>query len=280
MHSATVAESVRIEGRGIFSGQPCAVELVPAPAGSGIRFIKQGERIPAHPASYIEGPETANTSGFTGGGQRVLMTEHLMAALWCAGIDTADVHCTGPELPNVDGSALLYYAALEGQARKIGSERPELTAAARIHVSLDKAASGSPYIDFDNLGEPGLSYEFDHPELGCQLLAGLFSREWVAQEILPARTFITINEAQELRARGILQHADDSIAVVLTDGVPNSPLRYPDELARHKLLDLLGDLYCLPFELHGRINAVRSGHRLNRELARKLLASFTGSSVA
>lgn len=270
---------MRIEGRGIFSGAPCAVELQPAPAGSGVTFIKNGVRIQAHPDSFVEGAETANTSGFQADGQRVLMTEHLMAALWCAGIDTVDVHCEGPELPNADGSALLYYEALADVERMSNGPRPTI----RLHeASLvqqmyknsqqHEVKSGmSASIAISPHAKLSISYLLSHPELGESLFDTELDRHVAAREILPARTFITQAEAEQLQAAGILRNTDESSALVIRNGVPNSPLRFENEYARHKVLDLLGDLACLPFDIVGRIKAMHSGHALNRALARKLM---------
>jgi UDP-3-O-acyl-N-acetylglucosamine deacetylase len=284
MHSATITRSVRIRGRGIFSGEPCAVTVHPAAAGSGLVFIKDGKLIPAHPDNFIEGPQTSNTTGFGAGSAQVLMTEHLLAALWCAGIDTAVLECDGPELPNQDGSALPYFEQLRDCELQQFAERPPLQVAAERLAPVEEYSaqdgdtergSRSPSASLAFLpGRPGsltINYTFAHPELGQQIYRGSLERRAVAREILPARTFITESEARHLQAAGILHHSDDRVALLLRGGLPNQRLHFLDEYARHKVLDLVGDLSILPYELHGQFTAFRSGHRLNRALARQLL---------
>ncbi|MDQ3024147.1 MAG: UDP-3-O-acyl-N-acetylglucosamine deacetylase, partial [bacterium] len=104
------------------------------------------------------------------------------------------------------------------------------------------------------------------------------SREMASTEILPARSFITDKEAAAATAAGILRNdnLDDALVLHVVDGEfqPASPLRFRDEFARHKVLDMLGDLYLAPFEWTGKITAYRSGHRLNRMMARELLELF------
>ena len=265
MQSATLARAVTISGNGLFTGAPCSAELRPAQPGAGLAFIKHGVRIPVHPDNYIESP---NCSILGADGEQVVQTEHLLCALWAAGIDTAEISAEGPELPSQDGSALpLYEALLDGGRVELGA-RPLLELAEPIVVRQEHEAS------IEISAAPGLciAYSFSHVELGRQDLVTVVTRLWAAEHLLPARTFITEQEAAALRGMRILTHEDDTAALLIRDGQPNAPLHFSDEYARHKMLDLLGDLYAVPAEIEGNIIAARSGHVLNRELARKLAA--------
>jgi UDP-3-O-[3-hydroxymyristoyl] N-acetylglucosamine deacetylase len=263
MYSATLMHPVALTGRGLISGEACHAELRPAPPGQGITFFCGTARIPAHPASYIEQP---NYSALGHDGAYARATEHLLAALWAAGIDTLHIVVDGPELPNMDGSALPQYEAILGGGRVEHGPRPRRTPDSPVQVE-----DGEASLRYEPWAELFIGYTFSHPELGEQRLRADLTRESAVREILPARSFITAREAQAALAAGVLHntHAEDALLIV--DGVPTQPLRFPDEYARHKVLDLLGDLYVLPFEWCGRIHAVRSGHRLNRELARRLV---------
>lgn len=264
MHSATLMQPVIIDGRGIFSGEACRAELRPAQPGQGIVIFSGGQRIPVHPASYVE---LANCTVLANDGARVAVTEHLLAALWAAGIDTLHIAIDGPEVPNLDGSALpLYQAVLEG-GRVEYALRPMRAPEQSVLV-----ADGIASILFEPWAESHIDYSFSHPELGEQRYSARLDRESAAAEILPARSFITELEAQQALAAGVLQNTHAKDALLIVSGVPAQPLRFADEYARHKVLDLIGDLYALPFEWCGRITAVRSGHKLNRALARKLLS--------
>ena len=263
MLSATLERPVTITGNGLFSGEPCRAEIRPAGPGGGIVFIRDGVRIPATAANYIEQP---NCSVLGVGEARVHVTEHLLAALWAAGIDCAEIEVSGPELPNRDGSARPQYEALLDGGRVAFGERPVLELGAGIKVSHGNKAS------LELLPGEGLcvAYGFVHRELGRQDFTAMIDRAWAAEQILPARTFITEHEALAAQGAGILRNTDETAALLVRDGVPVRPLRFADEYARHKVLDLLGDLYVVPGELQGNIVGALSGHALNRELARRL----------
>jgi UDP-3-O-acyl N-acetylglucosamine deacetylase len=256
-------QPVVLTGRGIISGIPCRAELRPAQPGQGIVFFRGATRIPAHPACYIELP---NCTMLGHNGAKIAVTEHLLAALWAAGLDTLHIVVEGPEVPNIDGSALPLYEALQSGGRVEYGLRPGRTPAGPIRVE-----EGGAYIEFEPWGELSIDYSFNHPELGEQRYVAQLTREGALREILPARSFITEREAQAAIAAGVLGNTHEEDALLIRDGVPAQPLRFADEYARHKVLDLLGDLYVLPYEWCGRITAYRSGHRLNRQLAREML---------
>lgn len=254
-----------ISGNGLFSGEPCRVEIGPAPAGSGLVFVRDGVRIPVHPGNYTESP---NCSILARDGIQVVQTEHLLAALWVAGIDTAAIEVYGPEIPNHDGSARALYDAIAAAGREILGERAVL----QLKEPLTVGSPPEPSITIEPAESLVVIYSFSHPELGDQQFSAEITREWAVDNLLPARTFITEREAEQALAAGVLRHRDEDAAVLIRDGQPNTPLRFDDEYARHKVLDLFGDLYTVPHRITGKIAADRSGHALNRELARRLAA--------
>lgn len=265
MRSATLQHAVEIEGRGLFSGQPCRIEVKPAAAGSGIVFIKNGIPVACHPTNFVENP---NCTMMESGDARIIQTEHILCALWAAGIDTVEVVLYGPEIPNSDGSAKpLYDALLSGGMVEHGS-RPSVVIPHQLRVG----SSSGAWISIEPDEQLYVCYHFEHPELGTQDFAAAITRAWAAEQLLPARSFITENEALAASAAELLKHSDESAGLLIRD--PESPpaLRFPDEYARHKVLDLLGDLCAVPSELTGRISCNKSGHALNRELARKLVS--------
>jgi len=265
MRSATLGHAVVIDGKGLFSGQPCRAEVRPAAPGSGVVFIRDGVRVPCHPNSFAENP---NCTVMETGGVQVVQTEHLLCALWAAGIDTAEIIVTGTELPNHDGSAKpLHDALLTGGRIEHGPLR-----ALSLHDAISVENSHGAWITVEPAPELHVSFHFEHPELGTQNFAAAITREWAAEQILPARTFGTETEALASRQAGLLQHDDTSAGLLIRDPANPPPLRFADEYARHKVLDLLGDLYAVPAELTGRITCHMSGHALNRELACKLAA--------
>lgn len=294
MRSATIAQPVRIEGRGIFSGERCICYVWPWQDGlpAPLTFRLGRQLIAALPPFFAEQP---NCTGFSSPeGAAVAVTEHLFAALWAAGIDHALIELSHPELPNHDGSAITLYEAIAPAGRSELGLRPALQLATPLRVESAAGAfielAGSPV--GEDQGEPvseaplQISYTFSHPQLGEQRLEIGITRESAVREILPARSFATLEEASALVAAGLLRNRHTEDALLLTpaqpsasaDGalpgsyVPSTPLRFGDEFARHKLLDLLGDLYCTGIELSGKVTALRSGHSLNRALASALYA--------
>lgn len=264
MRSATIAHPVEVSGRGLFSGEPCRARLLPAEAGSGIVFETGSACIPAHPTHCLE---QANCTALAADGAQVVSVEHMLAALWAAGIDTVRIVADGQEIPNHDGSALSLYEVIAWAEKRELGERPSLLIAEPIRVQDERGG----YIELSPGKGLTVDYHFSHPALGDQQVSLSLSREDAVREVLPARSFATVEEALALASAGLLRNSHEEDALLIRDGVPTQPLRFRDEYARHKILDLLGDLYLAPYELSGHITAVRSGHQLNRTLARELL---------
>lgn len=207
-------------------------------------------------------------------GARIRVTEHLLAALWAAGIDTAEVILLeGSELPNFDGSALPFYDALLSCGRSEHGLRPLLG----LDQPLVVEGSGASF-ELTPASALEVHYSFDHPQLGAQDFSCLARRETAATELLPARTFATAEEVAQAQAAGLLQNTNELAGLVIRDGIPNQPLRFPNEYARHKVLDLLGDLYLLPFDWPCRVRAMRTGHAMNHQLARRLMQLWQQAS--
>jgi UDP-3-O-[3-hydroxymyristoyl] N-acetylglucosamine deacetylase len=259
MKQKTIRKPFRLPGTGIHSGKKASLSVSPAPAGSGIRFIKEGKMIPARVAQVKESRRGTSLDG-------IAVTEHFLAAAFGLGIDNLEVEINGGELPILDGSALPYVEALE-QAGIIEqeAEKNPLTTYQPINLTTQEASlEVRPYrglkvdfmVDFAGAGE--LRFSFD-------LFQGNFKRE-----IAPARTFGYIEEYELLKEQGLAQGASFENALVLgKDGYLNTP-RFPDEVVRHKVLDLFGDLALLGRPLEAEIRAIKSGHKLNIELVRKL----------
>jgi UDP-3-O-acyl-N-acetylglucosamine deacetylase len=122
-------------------------------------------------------------------------------------------------------------------------------------------------------------YLFEHPELGSQDYACAVNREDAVLDILPARTFATNNELAQAQSAGLLTNTDENAALLVSDGVPNSQLRFENEFARHKVLDLMGDLYLLDFDWKCNLTAYRTGHAMNHRLAKLLLKTARSSQL-
>jgi UDP-3-O-[3-hydroxymyristoyl] N-acetylglucosamine deacetylase/3-hydroxyacyl-[acyl-carrier-protein] dehydratase len=227
------------------------------------------------------------------GEAEVQTTEHLLAALCGAGVQNVEVRLDAPELPGLDGSALPFYEAVkevgvDGQglpARQLHLRKPIVvtdTGASVIALPRESGLSVAYTLDYTALraaGHGAGATQGGHQRSGggltgleTQFLEIELSEESFAKEIAPARTFVLEEEIQQLRAAGLGKGANTQNTLVLgRDGIIDNTLRFRDEFVRHKVLDLLGDLYLMGCQLHGHLLATKSGHALNVRLARLIL---------
>lgn len=273
----TINTNVSIAGIGLHSGIYTRVELKPAPAGSGITFIRadlDGLRIPALQASTTS-LDYATTVGKDD--VSVGTVEHLLSAIMACGITDLDVHIDGPEVPIVDGSALPFVHLIDAAGtRELGAEVPVL----RIFEPIE-VVEGEKSIRITPSNRLVLKYkiDFDHPTIGKQFFHFDFEHDSFLRKIAPARTFGFVRDVEKLRAAGLARGGSVENCIVLDDrGVMNGPLRYKDEFVRHKILDLLGDLALVGRPIVGEITAHRAGHALHSLFVEKILRAVESDS--
>ena len=262
----------RIEGRGIHSGEPSALRILPAAPGAGLGFRRVD--LPGSPLLGIADLQESNEGGRTTlkrGEALVQTVEHVAAALWGSGLDDAEVEIEGIEPPAADGSALPFVEALEAAGIvETAGERPEFRVGAPLVAGSGKAA-----VVALPAGKAGLvlRYRLDYPgeplaqgEREIELTPEAFKRE-----LAPARTFCPANMVEKLRALGWGRGADTQNTLVLEGPrARDTELRFPDEPVRHKLLDMVGDLAFLGGALTAELRGTRSGHNLNRAILAKV----------
>ncbi len=283
-HQRTLKRSVHCEGVGLHTGRQVRMTLLPAPAGSGVAFVRTDLPRPVtvrvHPENVVD-THHATTLGVDG--VRVRTVEHLLAACAGVGLDNVRVELTAEEVPAMDGSALPFVELVRtaGLKRQL-APRTYLRIAQRIAVE-----EGSRSIQIVPSEQFRVIYtmHFDHPLLGEQSVGLTLSRESFAKEVAAARTYGFLKDVTRLRSLGLAQGGSLENAIVIgDDGVPLGALRYPDELVRHKVLDLLGDLFLLGKPLVGTVIAQGAGHllhiRLVQEIHRQLTASATSPARA
>jgi UDP-3-O-acyl N-acetylglucosamine deacetylase len=206
------------------------------------------------------------------GAAEVFTVEHILAALFIAGVDNCQVELDGAEPPVADGSAQPFVELL----RQAG--RVEQAAARRVNQLRQSLGvyDGDRYI----LALPyaGQRFSFlslnDHPLLGAQYIDAEVGRMDLAAQVAPARTVAFTQEIEELRKNGLGLGGNAQNVIIYDKEKALTPLRFKDELVRHKLLDLLGDL-SLAGRFCGHVIAVKSGHALNTRLARQLAGCFS-----
>ncbi|MBN1526615.1 MAG: UDP-3-O-[3-hydroxymyristoyl] N-acetylglucosamine deacetylase [Candidatus Omnitrophica bacterium] len=272
----TIQDPVVIEGTGLQTGAKVTLKLKGAPADSGINFIRAD--LPNKPLLHIQSldlgaadsPERRTTLGM--GPLQVQTTEHLMAALAGLGIDNIVAEADNVELPGLDGSAKDYVEALK-RAHII-----EQDTAKKVFIPKEPAwcASGDSLVAVFPDDRLTVSYlmSYDSPSVGTQYMSMPLDEASFEREIAPARTFCLEEEALELLKMGLGKGANyDNTLVMGKAGPIKNTLRFSDEPVRHKILDLIGDLYLLGMPIIGRVIAIKSGHKLNMELVKKLKAS-------
>ncbi len=259
-----------LSGVGLHSGAGASVRLLPAPSGAG-RVFRQAETRQEIAALASNVCDTSRCTRLRSGGWEVQTVEHVLSALAGLGVDDAVIELSGgSEVPALDGSAAPFAraiseAGLRGQVETVQA----ITLTQPIYVS----EGGSTLIALPS-ERFSLAVVLDYPRhayLGTQ--AAVFAgADDYASQIAPARTYGFLAEIHALKAAGLGLGASRDNAVVLGAAGYETPLRFVNELARHKILDLVGDLALAGRPVCAEIVAVRPGHTLNVRLARLLSA--------
>lgn len=274
-------EDESISGVGVFSGRPATLALRPGPAGVTWHTLPAtiaNLSVDLSWAGLGPGVPVRNTT-IAGSGMVFATIEHVMGALAGLGIWQAAIALDGVEVPILDGSAAAFVALAHALPRVAP---PPLVLAAPVEVRRgDASIIATPLAH----GEPlEYVYELDYgPQspIPRQRAAWRGDAGDFALAIAPARTFSLRREVEQARALGLFRHlSPKELLVVGDDGRPiDNAWRLPDEPARHKLLDLIGDLALLGRPLHARVVATRSGHALTHEFCRVLLRSLPSAAA-
>lgn len=269
----TIKKPVNLSSIALHTGQRTSVTFKPAKADEGIHFIRTdlpgAPSIKLGPQSVVTDHEVSRHTAIEANGVRVMTVEHLLAALNGLGIDNLTVEINGPEVPGLDGSSMDFVKALESaEIEDLDIPRRYLEINQPILVSNERASIMIvPCHDFQ------ISYtiDYNHPLLAERTVCFDVKPQAFVQEIAPARTFCLEEEVEEIRARGLGKGADFQNTLVISDEGPiNNSFRLPDECARHKVLDIIGDLFLLGLSVRGKIYANKSGHSLNHALVSKI----------
>lgn len=266
----TIGKDVTYKGLGLHSGMPVTMTMHPAAPGTGIIFKRSdlpgGPEVPAQ-SRYITNTLRATT--LEKGEAKIFTVEHVLSALYALQIDNCVIEMDSPEPPVGDGSAKTFCDMVEEAGVETQDEMiPILTLDTSAAVYEDnKFITALPY--------DGLRITFTsinpHPLLGTQMRDVVIDHDSYMKEIAPARTIGFTWELEAMRKMGLGKGGTLENAVVYSETECLSQLRFPDELVRHKILDILGDI-SLVGPLHAHIIAVLGSHKLNAELSEKLQA--------
>jgi UDP-3-O-acyl N-acetylglucosamine deacetylase len=269
----TLAKPVEVAGVGFITGARVRLRFVPAPDDHGLAFVRTDlPNQPVIPARYDAVTDTRRRTTLGPPNTGVTLVEHVLASLAGLRIDNCRIEIDGPEPPGLDGSACEFVNALKNAGiEHQKSQRPIRTVLDRTVVERDGATITLHPAEGLSLRA---SYILDYgpmSPLPRQSATLSVTPESFSRDVANCRTFLLESEARELRAQGIGRHLTAADLLVFNERGPmGTTLRFGDEPARHKLLDLVGDLALCGFDLAGHVVAYRSGHGLNVELANTL----------
>jgi len=299
MNQYTLRNTYSFEGYGLHTGKKVCARLLPAPADTGIVFIRTdlgGLKVPAL-ASNVH--STRRSTQLAVGRAKVGTVEHVLSALTGMGVDNAYVELDNVEMPILDGSARLYAEVIAADGTQDqGVPRKWVELKKEIIVRNEKKGS---WIKLTPAGEPGIELTIDFPSkvLGKQTVTFVKGDSYL-ESVAPCRTFCFLHEIMPQLMLGLIKGGDINNAIVIVDkpvsrwrtrrmsrilhkNVPEvlqpgflaeGGLRFPDECARHKLLDIIGDLRLCGGIPNFRIEAYKAGHRLNTSAAREVLKNL------
>lgn len=274
----TIAKSASLSGAGVHSGKPATLTVRPAPEGTGVRFVRTdvSDRNAIIPALVTMVTTTElGTNMSNDAGVSVATVEHFLAACSGLGVDNIIAELDGPELPILDGSSRPFVELLEqvGVAEQ-GASRRVLKILKPVEVVHGKKfARVSPGKGF----EMRVIIDFPTKAIGRQEIRFAMTPGAFARDVAWARTFGFAHQAEQLHAMGKgLGASMDNTIVVEGDAILNpGGLQSDDEFVRHKLLDVIGDLFLAGGQIEGLYEGEQPGHALNNQLLRAVFADAT-----
>ncbi len=296
MKQQTIKKSFSLKGPGLHTGRDCKITFLPAPANHGIKFKRTDiEGTPIIKADVSRVSSTVRCTTIGKENASVSTIEHALSAFYGLGIDNVLIEIDGPEVPILDGSA----KELVKKIKKSGLE--EQTEKKEVFVITENIEYKDPETGAEIIATPSDKFnltvliDFNSPVLGKQY-AQLEDMDDYEKEIAPCRTFVFVNELEALLDKGLIKGGNLDNAVVIAnkayttkklkqlekkldrkdikiekEGVLNTTkLRFPNEPARHKLLDLIGDISLVGMPIQGKIIAKKPGHQANVAFAKVL----------
>jgi UDP-3-O-[3-hydroxymyristoyl] N-acetylglucosamine deacetylase len=277
----TLQSSCEFTGVGLHSGAKTIVKIAPAPVGKGRYFVRTDlPNTPEIPASVEHVSQTTLSTELTANDASIRTVEHLLAALFALGITDARIEVNGPELPLLDGSAREWVAGIQASGIQPSPVSPVTTKTIDTPIwvrdgDIFVAAIPSPDLRFT------YGIDFDLAPIGNQWHSWQPQKEDFVTQVAPARTFGFAHQIEQLRQAGLIKGGSLDNALVCSDREwLNPPLRFPNEPARHKLLDLIGDLSLLGTRLPtAHYLAYKASHDRHVKLARQILAAYLSPLV-
>jgi UDP-3-O-[3-hydroxymyristoyl] N-acetylglucosamine deacetylase/3-hydroxyacyl-[acyl-carrier-protein] dehydratase len=269
----TIKSEARVSGKGLFGGKEAKAVFRPAPAGSGVVFVRTDIAEPVRINAVVTNvAERGRRTALKKGPLSIETIEHCLAAASALEVDNLIVEINGPEMPALDCSSAEYFKILKRTGLiEQPEKRKEFVISEPVSITEgDASIYALPYAD-DGLN---ITYDLDysgHTGIGRQIFSCRVTPDGFEKNLAPARTFLFEAEAMQFQARGIGTHLSPrDVLVINSDGPIKNSFRFPNECARHKIVDLIGDLALVGRAVKGRVVAYKSGHSLNQQLVRRL----------
>lgn len=279
----TLKTTIRATGVGLHTGEKVYLTLRPAPVDTGIVF----RRVDLDPAVEIEAkPEnvgdTTLSTCLVKDNVRISTVEHLLSAMAGLGLDNAYIDVSAPEVPIMDGSASPFVFLLQS-AGITEQNAPKKFIKIKKRVEVEDEGKTAVFEPFDGF-KVAFTIDFDHPvfKKSRQTAVIDFSSTSFVKEVSRARTFGFMKDIEYLRAHNLALGGSQDNAIVMDDFrvLNEDGLRYDDEFVKHKILDAIGDLFLLGHSLIGAFSGYKSGHALNNQLIRSLMADENAWELA
>lgn len=270
----TIRKSVAVEGVGIHSGEKTKLRFKPAPANTGVYFVRAD--LPTRPYLKVSATNVQAVSYQTslgGAAFSVSTIEHCVSALSALRIDNIYIELDGPEIPICDGSAVYFLNALL-QAELIELDEPRRYCYITEPVAYTEADKSAYVLPYHGL-RLTVGIDFPHPAIGQQVLDIEINEQSFVRDVARARTFGFLKDVEAMKAAGLARGGSLDNCIVLDDSQILNPegLRFKDEFVRHKALDALGDLVTLEMPLMAHVILNKAGHDMMNKLIKKIVSS-------
>ncbi len=277
----TLKDPVEYRGVGLHSGKEIKITVRPAEAGNGVTFVRTDlDNQPVVRAHGANMKARQRRTCIQDGRAEVYTCEHLLAALYALDLDNVVIEIDGEEVPGLDGAAGEFFRGLRDSG-SVECRQPRGIYAVKQPIYVREGSAS--IVALPGSGKLTIEYHLDYPDQqsngnsshvpGAKQIVGFeMSAENFERDIAPARTFVFQHEVEALRAAGLGKGANSQNTLVVgPDGPQENTLHWDDELARHKILDLIGDISNAGVDLDAHIIATRSGHGLNMALVKRIL---------
>ncbi|MFZ3230315.1 MAG: UDP-3-O-acyl-N-acetylglucosamine deacetylase [Pseudobdellovibrio sp.] len=270
----TIRKSVEVEGVGIHSGEKATLRFKPAPANTGVYFVRAD--LPNKPfikVSVLNVQAVSYQTTIGGPFFQVATIEHCVSALAALRLDNIYIELDGPEIPICDGSAQCFLDALV-KADIIELDEPRKYCYVTEPISYNEGEKSAYILPYHGL-HLTVTIDFPHPLIGLQKMDLEVNEQTFSRELAKARTFGFLKDVEALKAAGLAKGGSLENCIVLDDTKALNPegLRFKDEFVRHKVLDALGDLVTLEMPLMGHVVLHKAGHDIMNKLIKKIIAS-------